>query len=513
MKKIFAAAFLALTLCGISLGADITSIRNSISSEKIRIVVDLSGSAAYTSSSDPTGTTVSLNGCSAAPEVLSYRILDAMIDRISFSRSGDDLNMEIVTAYPVKSTVFDLKDPFRIVIDLSRINPASPEISSVIAEPSTAESAAPEKKPATTLITTENVAYGVSLFKVNTGTDIKSLKGFSLLVDPSRAEVLPVISVPYIKGKDGTNIFGALFGFLGGGEETQRYSHFAKKRVLNFVKMADAVAGINGSFFYGNGTPVGALVVNGQVISSPHLNRTALIMYRNGESVIDSLKMEGYLKLKGNDMLSFSGVNQPMNRDGIMVYTPDYQTTDPSGTTTNIIVVNGSVEGITYGETKIPRNGFVVSASGTAGEAIKDRMKKGDSVKLFFLTTPPLNEVAHVIAGGPRLILDGQKYITSIEEKFRNDVAKSRAARTAVGITKDGKLMFVVIESSGTRKGATLDELAGLMLELGAYNAMNLDGGGSSTMVVKGRTLNEGAGRPVSNAIVVKAGSYISKPQ
>lgn len=510
MKKALFLSILVILCCGICHAAEITSIRSSISAEKIRLVIDISEKTVFSPSAAPGKISIDFPGCTARQEVLDYRILDAMIDKISFSGSGTGLRMDIMTGYHVESSVFELQDPFRVVVDILR---KPPEAASAETVATTAVITAETQVPAGPMITTENIAYGVSLFKINTDGEKGQIKGFSLLVDTGKADVTPVISVPYIKGRDGENIFGSIFGFLGAFDnKPQRYSHFAKKRVSAFAKAANAVAGINGSFFFGNGTPVGALIVNGQVISSPHLNRTALLIKKDGESEIDSLRMDGYLKMHNGETLSFSGVNQPLNHDGIMVYTPDYQTTDPSGVSTNIVVVNGSVESITYGETRIPGNGFVISANGTAGEAIKDRFNKGDTVKWFFMTTPSLDKVAHVIAGGPRLILDGQKYITAIEERFKNDVAKSRAARTAVGITNDGKLMFVVVESNGSRKGATLDELADLMLDLGAYNAMNLDGGGSSTMVVKGKTLNEGAGRAVSNAIVIKPRSFISNP-
>jgi exopolysaccharide biosynthesis protein len=159
---------------------------------------------------------------------------------------------------------------------------------------------------------------------------------------------------------------------------------------------------------------------------------------------------------------------------------------------------------ITHGETKIPPNGFVISANGVAGESIEKRFNKGEGVKWFFMTTPAMEDMLHVVAGGPRLVYNGEVYISSKEEKFKKDVSNSRAARTAVGITKKGDLLFVVVENNDKGKGATLEELSELMIKLGAVDAMNLDGGGSSTMVVNGAALNSGAGRPVSNALVVR---------
>src|SRR3989338_2742447 len=103
------------------------------------------------------------------------------------------------------------------------------------------------------------------------------------------------------------------------------------------------------------------------------------------------------------------------------------------------------------------------------------------------MASPPLDNVLHVIAGGPRLISNGSIHITADEEKFKNDVKNSRTSRTAVGITKEYNLMFLVIEgnnhSESKRVGATLKDLAEIMTDMGVIDAMNLDGGGSSTMI------------------------------
>jgi exopolysaccharide biosynthesis protein len=114
-----------------------------------------------------------------------------------------------------------------------------------------------------------------------------------------------------------------------------------------------------------------------------------------------------------------------------------------------------------------------------------------------------MKEMKHIVAGGPRLVHSGNPCVTSKEENFRADVARSRANRTGAGITRNGELILLTVER------ATLNELARLMIELGAYDAMNLDGGGSSGMAAGGRTLFGGM-RPVPNAIVVrKKGSSV----
>lgn len=118
--------------------------------------------------------------------------------------------------------------------------------------------------------------------------------------------------------------------------------------------------------------------------------------------------------------------------------------------------------------------------------------------------------VIYAVGGGPRLVKGGRINVTSIEERFKADIACGRAPRTAVGVTHDGKLLLVSVTGRQAYHsvGVTLEELAGIMIELGAKDAMNFDGGGSSTMVVRDFIMNtpsDGKERKVADAILVFA--------
>ena len=88
------------------------------------------------------------------------------------------------------------------------------------------------------------------------------------------------------------------------------------------------------------------------------------------------------------------------------------------------------------------------------------------------------------------------------EEKIAADIAKGRAPRTALGIKKDGTLLRVGVDGRNNNSaGLTLAELATYMLRLGAREAVNFDGGGSSVMAINGLVVNkpsDGKERPVS---------------
>ena len=83
-----------------------------------------------------------------------------------------------------------------------------------------------------------------------------------------------------------------------------------------------------------------------------------------------------------------------------------------------------------------------------------------------------------------------------------------RNPRTGVGVTADGKILLVVVDGRQPKwsVGATMHEFARIFRQLGATRAMNLDGGGSTTMVVNGEVMNrpsDGEERRISTAVLV----------
>jgi len=143
---------------------------------------------------------------------------------------------------------------------------------------------------------------------------------------------------------------------------------------------------------------------------------------------------------------------------------------------------------------------------------------QGDSV--FAWTNPPRNAsisdslvldlgqaaywpVRYAVSAGPSLLNDGEFHITVNEELFDRYTITNVHPRTAAGITGDGHLLLLVVDGrqSGSR-GVDLIGLAQILLDLGAEDAMNLDGGGSSSFVVNGQLLNHPAGGTSEREIV-----------
>jgi hypothetical protein len=99
--------------------------------------------------------------------------------------------------------------------------------------------------------------------------------------------------------------------------------------------------------------------------------------------------------------------------------------------------------------------------------------------------------------------------ITAAREGFGPDFADKRHPRTAVARDRAGRVLFVTVDGRqpGVSVGMTLEELARLLLEFDAAEAINLDGGGSTTMVIDGKVVNSPSDRegerPVSDAILI----------
>ena len=114
----------------------------------------------------------------------------------------------------------------------------------------------------------------------------------------------------------------------------------------------------------------------------------------------------------------------------------------------------------------------------------------------------------YIVGGTPVLVRNGQVIEDFTPEQTLPSFLTVWHARTAVGIKANGDWVFVVVDRSASRLfgGMTIQELANFMLDLGCVDALNLDGGGSSTMVVEGKVVNEPCGiyaEAVSDAILI----------
>jgi hypothetical protein len=107
------------------------------------------------------------------------------------------------------------------------------------------------------------------------------------------------------------------------------------------------------------------------------------------------------------------------------------------------------------------------------------------------------------VGGGPCLVHDGKIDITDKEEQLFPFGESDQFARTSIGYTRDGRLIILAIQGTFPRlsEGATLEQEAHLLLGLGCYEAMNLDGGSNSCLLVNGKETIKPSDRGVQRAV------------
>jgi hypothetical protein len=156
------------------------------------------------------------------------------------------------------------------------------------------------------------------------------------------------------------------------------------------------------------------------------------------------------------------------------------------------------------GDAAIPQDGLVVSVAKAFGDGAIDAAV-GSALRLEIGCEPDLTGATAAIAGDPLLLADGRLLTKPADSNQPADA--NRAPRTAVGVA-GGRVWLVVVDGRrpGTAVGMSHHELAAFMQRLGCTDALNLDGGGSSTLWFDGRVRNrpsDGDPRPVGNAVVL----------
>lgn len=282
-----------------------------------------------------------------------------------------------------------------------------------------------------------------------------------------------------------------------------------------------AIAAINAGFFRVGGTyrgePDGLLVTNGKVLSEPVRGGAALALTNAGGTKVAFARvtLKPALQLNGKETIPVQGFNRPREADQLIVFTPEFHRTTlttPDGL--EVIVRRGRVQEVREGRgsSVIPTDGFVLSASGTARDALR-QLRRGTTIKIHtpMQTTPALPFFPEVLLGGGPILLAQGAIQTNTDGFNPTSFVNTRHPRTAIGTGKDGTLVLVTVDGRQPKKsiGMTIPELAALMLELGCEEAMNLDGGGSTTMVIGGKVANSVSDttgeRAVSDALLVIA--------
>jgi hypothetical protein len=204
----------------------------------------------------------------------------------------------------------------------------------------------------------------------------------------------------------------------------------------------------------------------------------------------------------------------------LVLFTPDWGAPTPRiAGSLHAVLSGGAVTALRAGGgSAVPPNAAVLTATGAARSPLREA-GVGAAVELDQGMRMRSVEVASgdIVSGGPRLLAGGRVRVKSSAEGFNplsppwfhGSFVASRQPRTMAGVRRDESLLLVTVDGRrpGWSAGVTLQEGARVMRSLGARDALNLDGGGSTAMAVRGRTANlpsdPGGERRVSDAIVV----------
>jgi len=261
---------------------------------------------------------------------------------------------------------------------------------------------------------------------------------------------------------------------------------------------ANAYVAINAGFFNRNNQlPLGAIRKNGQWISGPILNRGAIAWNSQRQFALSRLSLAHTLTTQQGHSFTVNHVNSGFVQAGIGLYTPAWGSTyTPIADGEAIVVVNQNrvVQSTTAGTAgtgnfAIPPQGYLLAlrSFNTATRALP----VGTTVALTPDLRPPnFAEFPFAIGGGPILVQNGQINADARGEGFSDAFAAQAAPRSAIAVTPDGNLILVAIHYSPGGRGPTLRETAQIMQQLGARDALNLDGGTSSSLYLGGTIIN-----------------------
>jgi hypothetical protein len=328
-----------------------------------------------------------------------------------------------------------------------------------------------------------------------------------------------------------------------------------RENLTALARRKGALAAINGGYFVigaNDGTPgdmAGISVLQGALVSEAVDGRTSLILPPGSGAGASIAAISDTLNASSSDgatrlvdgLNRAPGLIRSCGGEGsdqpVSVPKHDFTCTDDSeliqftslfGATTvsgagaeAVLNASGTVTELREGRGgSIPANGSVFSGTGEAAEWLRAHATPGKTIQLAVNISAegaPLPQGAGVVNGGPRLLGSGEIKITAHAEGFVHpDNAEfyyrfgiRRNPRTLAGITREGKLLLVAVDGrrQGYSVGATFEESALILQALGAEQGVNLDGGGSTGVMVGESLLtmpSDATGeRPIGDAIVI----------
>lgn len=288
------------------------------------------------------------------------------------------------------------------------------------------------------------------------------------------------------------------------------------------AKAKGAVAAVNGGFFNIHtlpalrGEPVGASVVAGKLLSEAVPGRSAIV-FKGRTARITELKTAASATSQDGERLNVNGINRNAATDELVLYTEEYGAKTPADDGADAVIdATGKVVALRAAGGAVQAGMRVLHGSGAAADWLWEHAWEGWTIKVDTKVTDlrtgrtlKLTPDVHVIAGGVGLVRNGHVKITAKRDGHDSvNMILRRHPRTLAGVTRNGSLILATVDgrNPGVTVGANFVEAAQLMRWLGAVQAINLDGGGSTSMVVGDKVVNkpsDGHERGVGDALLI----------
>jgi len=292
-------------------------------------------------------------------------------------------------------------------------------------------------------------------------------------------------------------------------------SGFMNRETLSKLtaKKSNTVAAVNADFFSmaDPSYSMGPMADGGKIISSPYYDNgkmASFIMDENQQVFIDYLRSGVVIK---NETTGASSTGYSINKHSStyvspVIITSEYrrispgQSSVPGKVLREIVVENDTVKEVRTSKagTIVPKNGYVISASGARGDLLASSFSAGDSVQMSTSMQDSYPDMKEVVGGGTVILKGGM--LSQITHKI-----SGRSQRTAIGITFDKKIILMTVDGRKSPYiGMTETEVADFLRTQNVKDAMMFDGGGSTEMIVNGKITNDlAAERKIVNAVAI----------
>ncbi|MFI6144143.1 phosphodiester glycosidase family protein [Streptomyces sp. NPDC051109] len=285
------------------------------------------------------------------------------------------------------------------------------------------------------------------------------------------------------------------------------------------------VAAVNGDFFdiRGTGAPLGAGLGAGRLLhaAGPGPAAAPAVGFgADGRGRVLSLGLDGSATLPGGAVRPLTGYNAARPAaGGLSAYTADWPGTELPALGTAVAVRYGRVtaaarpvRGPVRRERPEPGTTLLAAAAADGSAAAElAALRPGDAVAVAARAVAGAGPVPVAAVGGREALV-----VAGVPQNHDGEPNNTAAPRTAVGFSRDGRRLRIVTVDGRQRDsgGLTLTALGAMMHRLGAYEALNLDGGGSSTLLaglsgakalVLENSPSDGPARPVANGLVLTA--------